>query len=580
MFLFEKKSFRITAAGVEPDALELIETCNGAFRSFRIVNRGDKPCRIREAVVLSLPHTFPADTRIYGEGFNMLSQYWGTLEEIESTAYTDRDHYRLPVCKGFFTCYNLLHLFPSAGSPVLGGFSSCRRFTNEIRFNRERIEFAVDCEGTEIPAHGFLELEEVYLSRTGGREEQLAEFAARLAANHPPLPYSEPVTGWCSWYCYGPEVTESDILRSAGLMKAKFPELRFIQIDDGYQAHMGDWLIPHPNFPSGVAPLCRRIGELGLEPAIWVAPFIAEENSELFRKHPDWFVMDETGVPLRSDRCSFGGWRCAPWYMLDASVPAACDYLRTVFRTMRREWNCRYFKLDATVWGCLPFGVRHDPSLTRVEAFRRGMEALTEGAGAGSLILGCNAPMWPSLGTCSAMRVTGDISRTWKHFKALARECFSRNWQNGKLWINDPDCLVLENLSKTVVGPGGELVDVPQSSLSGNEFSFHRAHILASGGMLLSSDIPEQVSAESAAVIRKLVSMYGRTAAFSDPAFRHGTIPHPEGSLHCYFNWSDSGRMYALPPPGAREDFWTGGAVRGDILTLPPRSARVILVRG
>ena len=84
MFLFEKKSFRITAAGVEPDALELIETCNGAFRSFRIVNRGDKPCRIREAVVLSLPHTFPADTRIYGEGFNMLSQYWGTLEEIES----------------------------------------------------------------------------------------------------------------------------------------------------------------------------------------------------------------------------------------------------------------------------------------------------------------------------------------------------------------------------------------------------------------------------------------------------------------------------------------------------------------
>ena len=139
---------------------------------------------------------------------------------------------------------------------------------------------------------------------------------------------------------------------------------------------------------------------------------------------------------------------------------------------------------------------------------------------------------------------------------------------------------MLENLSKTVVGPGGELVDVPQSSLSGNEFSFHRAHILASGGMLLSSDIPEQVSAESAAVIRKLVSMYGRTAAFSDPAFRHGTIPHPEGSLHCYFNWSDSGRMYALPPPGAREDFWTGGAVRGDILTLPPRSARVILVRG
>jgi len=88
------------------------------------------------------------------------------------------------------------------------------------------------------------------------------------------------------------------------------------------------------------------------------------------------------------------------------------------------------------------------------------------------------------------------------------------------------------------------------------------------------------VSAESAAVIRKLVSMYGRTAAFSDPGFRHGTIPHPEGTLHCYFNWNDSGRMYAFPPSGVWTDFWTGEAVCGDALTLPPRSARVILVRG
>lgn len=89
--------FRFRTAGADPDALELLENRSGAFRSFRIVNRGDGPCRIREAVVLSLPHTFPADTRIYGEGFNMLSQYRGTLEEIEATAYTDRDHYRLPV---------------------------------------------------------------------------------------------------------------------------------------------------------------------------------------------------------------------------------------------------------------------------------------------------------------------------------------------------------------------------------------------------------------------------------------------------------------------------------------------------
>ena len=34
---------------------------------------------------------------------------------------------------------------------------------------------------------------------------------------------------------------------------------------------------------------------------------------------------------------------------------------------------------------------------------------------------------------------------------AVAREILRRNWQHGRLWLNDPDCLVLENLNGSQV---------------------------------------------------------------------------------------------------------------------------------
>lgn len=101
---------------------------------------------------------------------------------------------------------------------------------------------------------------------------------------------------------YGPDVTEQDIRENLSEIKRRDLNLKYIQIDDGYQSYMGDWLHPADKFKSGIQKLCRDIKEKGFEHAIWVAPFIAEKDSRLFRGHPDWFVMDENGEPLPSDR--------------------------------------------------------------------------------------------------------------------------------------------------------------------------------------------------------------------------------------------------------------------------------------
>ncbi len=57
-------------------------------------------------------------------------------------------------------------------------------------------------------------------------------------------------------------------------------------------------------------------GEEGANGAVARAP-------ALHREHPEWFMKDETGQPLRSDKVTFGGKRNGPWYALDGTHPGA-----------------------------------------------------------------------------------------------------------------------------------------------------------------------------------------------------------------------------------------------------------------
>ena len=121
---------------------------------------------------------------------------------------------------------------------------------------------------------------------------------------------------------------------------------------------------------------------------------------------------------------------------------------------MRKDWGCTYFKLDANFWGAMHGGRLHDPYATRIEAYRRGMEAIRRGAG-DAFILGCNHPLWPSLGLIHGSRSSMDVKRDWGHIAKTGRENLLRGWQNGRLWWNDPDALCLNNKV---------LVDVPDAA--------------------------------------------------------------------------------------------------------------------
>jgi alpha-galactosidase len=357
-------------------------------------------------------------------------------------------------------------------------------------------------------------------------------------------------------------VTAQNILDNLDAIVTKMPGLTYVQIDDGYQPAMGDWLETGSAFGGDVRKVLAAIRTRGLQPAIWVAPFVAEEQSHVFRQHRDWFVKDTDGAPLRSDKVTFGGWRRGPWYVLDGTHPEVQAHFEHVFGTMNREWGVTYFKLDANFWGAIHGGTFHDPTATRIEAYRRGMQAIARGAG-DSFILGGNHPIWPSVGLIHGSRSSNDIKRTWDRIKTTAAENLLRNWQNGRLWWNDPDAVCLAG-------------DLPE-----HEFLFHATAIYATGGAVLSGDDLSSIPPDRLAMLKKLLPPTGVPAVFDGRAQSIGRVNLPGKQMLCLFNWDETALTLPVRLDAVSQirDVWTGaslGRLRTLTLTLPPHSARLL----
>jgi alpha-galactosidase len=553
--------------GARANGVALEREWSGSFCRSHVVNRSGRAVAIKEIVVFDVALTMPSSTALYGEGFQMLTQTGGTLAAPQDySQYTDAKHYRIPETEGARAFYGLLTLTPPGQDSSVLAFTSCARFSGKFIVHGSSLRAVIDCEGLSLDAGETWPLEELIVSEGSNRSTLLAAVGDRLASHHPRLTGSStPPTGWCSWYCFGPRVTAQQVLDNLDVIAKDFPELKYVQIDDGYQSAMGDWLETGAAFGGSVRSVLDQIRRRGFEPAIWVAPFVAEEQSVVFQQHRDWFITDAAGAPLRSDRVTFGGWRRGPWYALDGTHPEVQRHFEQLFGTMRQEWGCTYFKLDANFWGAMHGGRFHDPRATRIEAYRRGMQAIVRGAG-DAFLLGCNHPMWPSAGVVHGSRSSNDIKRTWDRVMTTARQNLSRNWQNGRLWWNDPDAVVL----------AGELTDA--------ECAFHATAIYASGGMVLSGDDLTAMPPARAAMLRKLLPPTGVAAEFEDQTLSVGIVRLPNARMFCVFNWDDTPQTRVVRLGGAATvvDYWTDESLgRRDgmlSLDLPPRSARVLKV--
>jgi alpha-galactosidase len=565
---FSRRSFENAPSAIVPpvEGVKLTGRWRGSVCHATLTNHSSRPARIKEVVLFDLQLPLPASTRLYGEGFQMLTQTGGTLgQPADLGNYTDAKHYKLPAPNAAKAFYGMMMLSPSRDTNHLLAFTSCHRFMGQFYLNYPSLKVVVDTEGLELRPGETWQLEPFTFQSGNDREQLLGSLARQLMSSHRPLGFPSPPTGWCSWYCFGPRVTAQQVLDNLDFIARHTPGLRYVQIDDGYQPAMGDWLETGAAFGGNVQGVLKQIRQRGFEPAIWVAPFVAEEKSHVFQQHPDWFVKDREGKPLRSDLVTFGGWRRGPWYVLDGTHPKVQQHFEQLFRTMQREWGCTYFKLDANFWGAIHGGHFHDSQATRVEAYRRGMQAILRGTGDG-FVLGCNHPIWPSLGLIHGSRSSNDIKRNWERIETTARQNLSRNWQNGRLWWNDSDAVVLTG------------------DLSDDEVQFHATAIYASGGMILSGDDLTKISDEKLAMLRKLQPPTGVAARFEDDSFHVGRIDLGRREVISVLNWSDDSQTtrVRLAKRCRVRDFWEGtelGVHEGVyvIKDQPPRSGRLLV---
>lgn len=309
----------------------------------------------------------------------------------------------------------------------------------------------------------------------------LAAAGDHLAARATARPVRSLGPGWCSWYGYGPEVTDRVVDANVAVIDRERFDVRLIQVDDGHQADIGDWLEPSGRI-ADMAALARRIHDGGREAGVWTAPFLVGTHSRLAHEHPDWLVQGA----IAADR--HWGQRVG---VLDVTHTDAAAHLHEVYATLR-AWGFTFHKLDFLYAGAIAGGRAGDAD--PIAAYREGLRIVRRAAGPDATILGCGAPLLPSIGLVDAMRISpdtdrrreppdGDISQPSMRSALAAGR--ARAWMHGRLWVNDPDCLIAD--------PGSD------------DRETWADHVAASGGLVLSGDRLPELDARGLDLTRTLL---------------------------------------------------------------------------
>jgi len=296
-------------------------------------------------------------------------------------------------------------------------------------------------------------------------------------------------TGWCSWYYYYSDVTQQDVITNLDIAKNEFKEHGFdyIQIDDGYQVSAGDWQT-NEKFPDRHRWLVRQIHNAGLKAALWVAPFAISEKSPVFINHPEWLLENEQGEKIMVwDNPKWGG----KIYILDPSHPDAYQWLANLFSEITNTWNYDYVKIDFLYYATL--GRKYYQNVTPIEAYRLGLRAIREGVGPDKFILGCGAPLHPSIGFVDGMRIGSDISTSWEAVIRCAANTANRFFLNMNVWNNDPDCIVV------------------RPPLNYVQASAWASFVSLSGGMNLFSDDLKELNSERIDILKKTIPVYNKS---------------------------------------------------------------------
>ncbi|MCB1202101.1 MAG: alpha-galactosidase [Leptospiraceae bacterium] len=273
-----------------------------------------------------------------------------------------------------------------------------------------------------------------------------------------PLNIRQNVTGFTSWYNYYTNISASVLQNCLNEFIKNSVPIEYFQIDDGWQAAVGDWLECNSKFQSNktnhLAELVTKIHDQQIKAGLWLAPFICEKNSRIFKEHYEWVLKDKSGKPIKA---GFNPLWSYTFFALDFYNLEFQDYLKQVFNRVFREWNFDLVKLDFL------YAVALQPKedKTRGEIMTEAMQFLRTLC-KGKEILGCGVPLLPAAGLVDYCRIGADVHLSWENSLlaknnyrervstyASLQSTISRRQLNGLWFRNDPDVIFLRDEKRT-----------------------------------------------------------------------------------------------------------------------------------
>ena len=119
--------------------------------------------------------------------------------------------------------------------------------------------------------------------------------------------------------------------------------IEMLVLDDGWfgsrdsdNAGLGDWFVNTDKLKGGLTDLVTGINGLGMKFGIWIEPEMVNEDSRLYREHPDWALTIPGRKPCRSRN----------QLVLDMSRSEVRDYVFDSIAAVLKSANVEYVKWD------------------------------------------------------------------------------------------------------------------------------------------------------------------------------------------------------------------------------------------
>jgi len=337
----------------------------------------------------------------------------------------------------------------------------------------------------------------------------MTDFADRQARYHgikPPTRSAPSV--WCSWYYYGPGFTEKDYLEDLAYLQKDHVPFDVFLIDDCWEMAYGDWLA-NDAWPSGMKAIADRIREVGYVPGLWTCPYLLGRDSQIVKEHPEWRLKfeDSTFHTFPRDKSNF---------VLDPTYPGACDFLEKLYRRLTHDCGFTYHKMDFMRAVFLDKRVNfYNPNVTRLEAYRLGLEAIRRGCGPDAYISVCGGHFGGSIGIADSQRSGSDVGTQWKD-NALVRfkQNILRTWM-GRLWHTDADAMMVRRRESVPE-------DIPFGKFRLGRFNDDEARTVAlnqyfTGGLVCLTEKFQEMSADRKSLYHHVIPSIGAGAIALDP---------------------------------------------------------------